>query len=210
MPNTSKLPSPTPDLVASYIRKFDDSQTTVERALSKLFTLFPNNDNPEDVLLKVVALNDLYRTGILATSQVANHIFRLNIDGEIRAGRPEAVQMIARVQLGKSTRNNYSFATKYCAWHNPASYPIYDSFVDQMLWGYKKQDRFDNFHRQDLCQYDRFTKVMLHFRDYYNLTSFSIKDIDKFLWLAGNDYYPASWKKTISEKSKESFDQGGG
>ena len=64
-----------------------------------------------------------------------------------------------------------------------------------MLWGYKKQDRFDNFNRQDLWQYSDFKNVMLHFRNYYNLASFSIKDIDKFLWLAGNDYYPASWKK---------------
>jgi len=189
MLNTPKLPLPTPDLVALYIRKFDDSQITVERALSKLFTLFPNNDNLEDVLLKVVALNDLYRTGILGTSQVADHIFHLNIDAAIKAGRPEVVQMIARVQFGKSIRNNYSFATKYCAWHNPANYPLYDSYVEQMLWGYKKQERFDNFHRQDLLQYDRFTQVMLHFRDYYDLTSFSIKDIDKFLWLAGKEDY---------------------
>ena len=204
MTNTSdNLPSPTPELVASYIQKFDDSQAIVERALSKLFTQFPNNNNPEDVLLKVVTLNSLYTTGILATSQVADHIFHLNIDPEIRAGRPEAVQMVAHVQLGKSTRNNYSFATKYCAWHNPASYPIYDSFVDQMLWGYKKQDRFDNFNRQDLWQYSHFKNVLLHFRNYYNLASFSIKDIDKFLWLAGNDFYPAPWKKQISEKSKE-------
>jgi hypothetical protein len=210
MPKTVELPSPTPDLVVSYVQKFDDSQATVERALSKLFTLFPNNDKPEDVLLKVITLNALYSTGILATFKVAEHIFRLNIDAEIRAGLPGAVHRIAHVQLGENTRNNYSFATKYCAWHNPISYPIYDSFIDQMLWGYKKQDRFDNFYRQDLWQYDRFTKIMFHFRDHYNLTAYSIKDIDKFLWLAGYNYFPPSWKKPISELSAESNDQGRG
>ena len=204
---SGKLPLPTPGFVASYISKFDSSQVAVERALSKLFTLFPNNDNLEDVLLKVVALNDLYRTGILATTQVAEHIFHLNIDPAIRAGQPQAVQMIARVSLSKGPRNNYSFATKYCSWHNSADYPIYDSFVDQMLWGYKKQDNFNNFHRQDLWQYERFKSIIVHFRDYYNLASFSIRDIDKFLWLAGQKYYPAPWSKPANNQIQESSDQ---
>lgn len=146
-----------------------------------------------------MVLNDLYRTGIWAISQVADHIYNLNIGEAIKAGLPETVQMIARVPLAKGTRNFYSFATKYCAWHNPASYHIYDSFVDQMLWGYKKQDRFDEFHRQDLWQYVRFKSVILRFRDHYNLSSFSFKDIDKFLWLAGKDYYPAFWEKPKNE-----------
>src|SRR5206468_1151652 len=111
------------------------------------------NTSLEDILLKVVALNDLYRTGILATYRVAEHIFQLNIDPLLEAGQSEAVARIARVQLGTVARNNYSFATKYCAWHNPDAYPIYDSYVDNLLWGYKKQDQFDTFQRQALRQY---------------------------------------------------------
>jgi heme oxygenase len=71
---------------------------------------------------------------------------------------------------------------------------MYDSFVDQMLGGYKQQDSFAKFHRKDLLVYDRFKEIAKRFREHYNLSAFTIKDIDKFLWLAGKKYYPASWE----------------
>jgi hypothetical protein len=193
---TVSLPLPSPDLVASYVQQFDQTQAVVERTLSQLFQQFPENKRLEDVLLKVVVLNDLYRTGILATYKVAEHIFDRNIDERIRQGEVEAIELIARVSLGNGVRNNYSFATKYCAWHNSSAFPIYDSFVDKMLWGYQKQDRFDVFHRQDLWKYERFKATITHFRNHYALLSFELRDIDKFLWLAGQKYYPASWAQS--------------
>ena len=192
---TPQLPVPTEDLVKSYIYQFDQSQVVVERALSKLFGLFPENTASEDVLLKVVALNDLYRTGILATYKVAEHIVGLNIDPLLKARQPDVVDLIAHVRLGSKIRNNYSFATKYCAWHNSTEYPIFDSFVGQMLWSYRKQDKFSSFRRQDLWKYSQFKQVMADFREHYGLSTFDLKDIDKFLWLAGKAYYPASWQQ---------------
>lgn len=187
---TIQLPYPTNDLVHTYIQQFDQVNTVVELALTKLFQLFPKNIAFEDVLLKVIALNDLYRTAILATYQVSEHIILLNIDPYIEEGKPEIVNLIARIQLGNKTRNNYSFATKYCAWHNPSAYPIYDSFVDQILWAYSKQDKFETFHRQDLWNYDLFKQIVDNFRTFYNLKEYEFKDIDKFLWLAGRTYFP--------------------
>jgi len=191
--NTIVIPYPTKDLVQSYIQQFDQTYTVVEQALTKLFQLFPDNTAFEDVLLKVIVLNDLYRTAIWATYKVADNIVSLGIDPLIREGRPEAVDLIAHVRLGDKTRNNYSFATKYCAWHNSSAYPIYDGFVDKMLWAYSKQDKFDKFLRQDLWKYDRFKRVVSNFRSYYDLSTYDLKDIDKFLWLAGKTYFPSSW-----------------
>lgn len=192
---TPQLPVPTEGLVKSYIHQFDQSQVVVERALSRLFGLFPENTAPEDVLLKVVALNDLYRTGILATYKVAEHIVGLNIDPLLKARQPDVVELIAHVRLGNKIRNNYSFATKYCAWHNSTEYPIFDGFVGQMLWSYRKQDKFSSFRRQDLWKYSQFKQVMADFREHYGLSTFDLKDIDKFLWLAGKAYYPAPWQQ---------------
>jgi len=72
---------------------------------------------------------------------------------------------------------------------NPSAYPIYDGFVDQILWTYNKQDKFDTFLRQDSWKYHRFRQIVDNFRMHYELTEFDLKDIDKFLWLAGKDYY---------------------
>jgi len=147
--------------------------------------LFPDNTAVENVLLKVVVLNSLYGTGILAVTRVAEHIRELEIDPLIQAGQPEAVELIGRVRIGDKMRYNYSFATKYCSWHNRSAYSIYDRFVEQVLWDYRRQDRFSEFHRQDLLDYERFRQVVIDFRQHYRLTAFDLKDIDKFLWLAG-------------------------
>jgi len=112
MSSTPQLPVPTEDVVKAYINQFDQSQTPVERALSKLFGLFPANTVLDEVLLKVVALNTLYVTGILATYKVAEHIVSLDVDPLLNARRPEVVHQIAKVPLGDKIRNNYSFATK--------------------------------------------------------------------------------------------------
>ena len=190
-----QLPYPTEDLVRSYISQFDEDNVVVEKTLSKLFGLFPENTAPEDVLLKVVVLNDLYRTGILATYKVAQHILALNVDPLLKAREADVIELIANVRLGSKIRNNYSFATKYCSWHHPVDYPIYDSFVEQMLWSYRKQDNFSSFRRQDLYNYGHFKQAMADFREHYGLSMFTLKDIDKFFWMAGQKYFPAPWQQ---------------
>jgi hypothetical protein len=186
---TVPLPKPTPARVVSYIQRFDKEEGGIERTLTKLFRRCPKNTTLEDVLLKVVILNALYHTSIFSAHEVAKHILRLKIDAWLQAGQSEAVDLIARVQLGKKERYNYSFATKYCSWHNREAYPIYDKHVDAILWGYRKQDQFAEFQRQDLWEYDEFKHVIMTFRTHYKLEAFDFKDLDKFLWLASQDYY---------------------
>jgi hypothetical protein len=59
-----------------------------------------------------------------------------------------------------------------------------------MLWGYQKQDRFAQFRQEELRWYPRFMEVINAFRSHYQLEDVALKDIDKFLWLAGKQYYP--------------------
>jgi hypothetical protein len=195
---TKALPQPSASLVDAYIHQFDTSQVVVEQALAKLFAAFPRNTALDEVLLKVVSLNDIYRTGILATYKVAEQIHQSNIDPLLAQGDPEVVHRIAHVTLGAKVRNNYSFATKYCAWHNRDTYPIYDSFVDGMLWAYQNRDRFAKFRRYELWRYHTFVDVIGQFRAFYSLQAYSLTDLDKFLWLAGKEHYPAAWSSTSS------------
>lgn len=198
---TPQLPVPTEDLVKSYIRQFDEENVVVERTLAKLFELYPKNTAPEDVLLKVVAVNALYRTQIYATDQVADHIIEKNIDPLLKIRDPGTIDLIARIQLGGKSKNNYSFATKYCAWHHPMEYPIYDSFIEKMLWGYQKQDKFSSFRREALREYSQFKQIIDELLRHYDLSQFNFKDIDKFLWMAGKKYYPPSWEKISATES---------
>lgn len=186
----NKLKQPIPELVREYVSKFDDlsSQTgQTDLALRKLFASLPGNAELGDVLLKTSTLNALYATNIFAIYQVAKHIHNLQIDTRLAAQDPTLVEAIAQVQLSNGKkRRNYSFATKYCSWHSPETFPIYDGFVDNLLWRYAQRDSF--FGGEQLGRYEfwndypTFARTMFSFRYYYNLQQFTLRQIDKFLW----------------------------
>lgn len=187
----TRLNHPRAEVVREYVGKFDDpsSQTgQTDLALRKLFASLPFNAELGDVLLKTATLNALYATNIFAIYQVAKHIHNLQIDTRLAVHDRTLVEDIAQVQLSNSKkRRNYSFATKYCSWHSPETFPIYDSFVDNLLWHYAQQDSF--FGGEQLGRYEfwndyrKFARTMEAFRDYYNLRQFTLRQIDKFLWL---------------------------
>jgi hypothetical protein len=132
------LPPPTADDVIRAEKKFDEEAGPIEWVLTQLFQKFPENTDFGEVVVKTKVLNVLYSTQIRAVNIVARHICSLAIDTDVRAGKPEIVDRIATVQLKDKTRHNFSFASKYCNWHNP-TYPIYDGNVEACLWHYKKQ-----------------------------------------------------------------------
>jgi hypothetical protein len=134
---TARPPKPpSPELVRHYIGLFDGDPTSgpSDRALSRLFAQFRANTDIEEVLLKVATLNSLYNTNIFSVAAVADQIVSLDIDPRLAEGSPEIVEEIAVVRLGTHLRRNYSFATKYCSWHAPNHYPIYDNLVERLLW----------------------------------------------------------------------------
>jgi hypothetical protein len=187
---TPVLPIPTVDRVHTAIRQYDKTRSQIENALSSLFTQFPDNENRDHILFKVVTLNSLYHTGILDPSRVVDHIYSLNIDLALQSGDPELVPMIAKVKLSKGPRTFYSFATRYCSLHFPASFPIYNYQADKVLWGYQEQAHFGRFYHKDFLKYNHFKNVLLTFQEYYHLRVFSFKEIDKYLWLTGMEYFP--------------------
>ena len=181
--------TPTAELVNQYVQKFDAGGAgATDRALAELLRTFPANTQFEHILIKVVTVNSLYATGILAVGAVTAHILSHNIDMRLDGGAPELVENIARVEVKEGVfRRNYSFASKYCSWHNPAAYPIFDSFVERLIWQYQVQDNFSNFKRGSLWSYPTFKNAVEAFRTHYRLTDFSFKQLDKFLWMYGKE-----------------------
>jgi len=113
------LIEPTADNVKYASKKFDEEFSVTETALGTLFGLYPTNTDPSHVLLKVVALNRLYSTQILAVHAVADHIYQNHqaIDDGLASGALEIVDKVACVKIGEKDRINLSFASKYCNWH---------------------------------------------------------------------------------------------
>ena len=144
-----EISKPSKSEVEHYLKLWDslESYSLQESSLKKLFTkTYPLNDNMDDVLIKVCALNDFYSTNIFSPFTVAKHIVSLGVDDFIKNGDLTIVNKIAEVKMnGGKIKNFYSFATKYCSHHSPEVYPIFDSYVEKLLILCKKNDNFSTF-----------------------------------------------------------------
>lgn len=188
----TNIPHPTKDDVIYYLSLWQQSNkySINEKALNKLFNILcPQNNNIDDILLKVTALNNLYNTNIYDVLPVAQHILELNIDNRLEQEDLNLIEEIQKVTIGGKERNFYSFATKYCSHHKPAVFPIYDKYVDKCLRYFKKFDNFSSFKNEDLKDYKKLKKILLEFQEFYKLHEFNLKQIDQYLWLLGKNYF---------------------
>ena len=199
----SIVPYPCIVEIEKYLDKWNklENYHLQENALNKLFyELCPFNKEIEDVLLKCATLNDFYSTNIYSIYPVAKHIVSLDIDARLLQGDISLVNDIQCVTTGEKVINFYSFATKYCSHHKPEDYPIYDSYVEKVLCYFKKIHHFSEFKTADLKNYVRFKAVLEDFRNYYDLTAYSLKQIDQYLWQIGKEYFPKDYKQKSPDK----------
>ena len=191
------IPSPNKKIIEKYLKKWDDMENNrqdehyiwEDRSLYKLFHEdYKRNTDLNEILIKCSCLNDFYSTNIFSIYDVAKHIYKLNIDNRLNQIDPTLVNDIANVKIKGIEKTFYSFASKYCCHHN-YDFPIYDYFVDRMLIYFKGKDKFAKFTREDLRDYTKFRNVLLEFRKYYDLEEYSLRDIDKYLWLCGKEHF---------------------
>ena len=184
------IPRPTVEEVEKYLKQWDALENYVnqENSLDKLFfDLIPENKLIEDILIKCSTLNDFYSTNIFSIFPIAKHILQLNIDERLKNGDLTLIEDIADKKV--MGRRNYSFASKYCSHHNPKQFPIYDSYVNKVLMHFKKVDKFAKFTNGDLQNYLKFKAILDEFKVYYSLEQYSLKELDKYLWLLGKEYF---------------------
>jgi hypothetical protein len=197
------LPRPTVELVNRECIEFDRENQLTEAALRQLRDVFPHNTDTAHVLLKVLVLNKLYSARVrdVDVEPLARHIETQQLDPILERGEPEAVALITGCN---KLKKYFSFATKFCSWHNPAAYPMYDGNVDECLWSYQKQDRFARFYRQDLGCYEKLIGVVTGFSAFYGLECFSLRQLDKFLWRMGEQILRRNRQETSAATSRRS------
>ncbi len=185
------------DEIECYLSRWDELEDyrVQEEALDKLFlTTYPDNTNIHDVLIKVTALNAFYSTNIYAPYKVAKHIVELNIDKRLELGDVSLVNDIALVVMkNESTIKFYSFASKYCSRHKPNEYPIYDSYVAQLLRYFRDTDGFTSFATSKLKDYYSYKNILIAFKEFYGLHNYTFKQIDKYLWQIGKEKFPKKY-----------------
>lgn len=195
----------TKDALKEYNIDFDEIRTGEELLNNTFDKLKEENVQLKDVQSAVILLDSIYHTqlsrlsAIFAISEnIYNMIKKENLIEEIMNPEDpkdtkkleETVEKIARAGKGNN-RYNYSFATKFCNRLNPKSFPIYDQYVDELLWKYyKAEDNCFNekFYRKDLKNYSDFFKTYKTFKECFCLDELNYKQIDEFMWTYGKIY----------------------
>ena len=140
-------------------------------------------------------MNDFYSTNIFSIFSVAKHILDLNVDNRLKNGDETLVDDISRININGKNKNFYSFATKYCSHHFPTVFPIYDSYVEKILIYFKNKDKFSTFKKKNLKNYSIFKETLIEFKKFYNIDEYNLKDIDRYIWQLGKEYFPKKYKK---------------
>ena len=191
------IPTPSKEECSKYLEKESAEHYTVgAKAVTQIFKLYPTNTVLEEVLIKVLVLNDLYSTNILGTYAVAKHIFDLkDIDVRLEKGDVSLIGDIARNVLNGKEKNFYVFATKYCAMHQPDLFPIYDRLVGEMFCYFRDQTHFAKFKNSDLKDYAKYCTIYRTFIEFFKLNDFTYRQVDNYLWKLGKEHVQEKGKK---------------
>lgn len=183
-----RLSNPTPELISKYNEKWFELDKYPEQE-DILTDLFSNEDNSnfKIVLTKTIFLNEFYSTHLDNVVGMAKHIVNLDINEKLNNNDISLVEDIA---FTPSEMNNaYSFASKYCSWHKPNTYPILDSYAKGVLYNMNRKFGFmPQFTRQNISSsYTFYCNIYENFIQHFNLQDFTLKQIDRFLWLFGKE-----------------------
>jgi hypothetical protein len=205
------IPTPSPNEVKKYLKRWKKEADERESALVKLFgELCPGNVSISDILIKVATLNDFYSTNILSTLAVAKHICSLkDVDARLSKGDLSLVDDIAFNRIRSKKKHFYSFATKYCSFHSPNHYVMYDDYVKKILMHFRDRDefhknRFSRFVADDLKDYEKFSEILRVFIDFYRLSDYSLKEVDIYLWQVGKKFFG---KERLPEEDSQETQQ---
>lgn len=150
----------------------------------------PTNGCYEDVEAKVKLLNSYYSTRVIVEPMVQN-ILRIASNSEfqncLQNGNPRLVTEIAN-----SSRDNFSFATKYCALLAPDKYPIFDNLVwkffcklNELGFFDKETDsKFKNIKNSHSKAYADYLDIYKEFMDKSGISKYAknYREVDTFLW----------------------------
>lgn len=190
-----------------------DRYRNVEDALLRLFKPRPNDKtylDQLDLLIKCSALNDFYSTNIYSVYRVVEHYSKYDLAKRMAEGDLSLVEDLRKVKMDGKEKpwDFYSFATKFCAHHNPEAFPIYDSYVDKMLRELRNRDDKIIFRNDDLKDYVKFRNILCGFRKEYGIEDLSFREVDIMLWLGGKEYFPIKYnKKTKTDEADAITDQ---
>lgn len=187
----------------------DNKYGKEEQLIKRILTRYPQNDDILTVAMKIAVIDVTNSTQLskhkskLSLFDIANIIMSMNIDGELdkklASGNETLVSELARNFKGEngSGVNLFSFASKYCCYHNyfvygKDDYSIYDNVVATHLHEYPlKVNAIDKNQAKKWMSdfdYESFNQHIGKLLDENGITKTSEpyrrREFDHFIWFA--------------------------
>lgn len=160
---------------------FEDDQKRIA-----YFRKNPLNEDASEVLVKISTMEHKQIDELFASRQViADHIVSLHVDVALQQGLLQVVDAIAHLETPQRNYFLYSFATRYCNWHNVTAYPIYDVTTHHLLAFFWRSCQLDTLSDEDFFNYPRFKECMITLREAIGMERYTFKEVDKFIWIFG-------------------------
>lgn len=182
--------------VAVEIRNKMLSWNEVDKLLNREFINKKENKDIHDIGYKIEILDKLYNCNLkMDKREVANEIKQLKIDSEFNKDNIEKiVEDIAKIKPSNYKRRvGLVFSSKYCHFHYPNKFPIYDKYSSYALSNLlgKMKSYYENNYTQFKNDLDNLISKLSWNPSY--------KDLDSYLWLYGQWLI---YKKYIDDESK--------
>lgn len=126
-----------------------------------LFEKKPLNKDVEDIRTKVSAVNDTDLRHLDAEDPMIAHILKLDIDDRLNRGDLTVVEDIAQLTLKGQPQNLLHFASVYCNYHKPYTFPIYSEQFHDFYKKYIIENKLP-LDPEKLNTYPVFTQALNH------------------------------------------------
>ena len=191
------LPTPSNEQVLIYLSKQKNIKEYYyrEKAMEKLFQeMCVKNETVEDILIKVSSLNNVFDIGVNEVFRMVKHIESLDVDSRLKVGDITLVMDISRMKPGKITKNCFSLASKFCGYHKPEEYPMYNEYTEEILKYYRDKDGFSKFSDEDIRDYVKYKGIIMDFRKFYNLEKYDFLKLGQYMAQLGREFFEVKFK----------------
>ena len=145
------------------------------------------NTDLENVILKIAALNNHVVTQNNLELTIARHIISINPDPRLTNGDTSVVNELVPVDIRQEFQC-YSFATRYCSWHFPNLYPVYDELIEQTVSEYFKLSKGTVPDHDQFLEYSTFSQLIDEFIKDLHI-DLDYLELDKFNWLYADQFF---------------------
>ena len=182
----------------------------VIQAMQQLINAMPDNDDDATIIIKIFAIDNAMSTNLRRFNDIVKIAkiirrkqvtFTRYLNSKKREDHFKAIMLIRdAAKKGAESdikmRDALSFASKYCFWHRPDSFVIYDSYVVAellLLLGKHKRDNVDmpavanasgkRFLRKKICgDYPSYLEAFDAVVKAYGLQTFNRREVEQALW----------------------------